>query len=386
MEPTTPLASAGEGAEAKGWRARFHTQDIVLLAAVGGAMFAAAWTPAAYEIKAAVWAIGIITGGYVLLLRFLFHNPHASRFLPVRIAISLTLASIGFYFLHDLMHSFLLIFLFPILFYSTRFGIAAGIATAAASSLAVLGICLLKPEFAMETELPVTLLSTAAFLFTGTMAGMVTSELNRRNRELAARAEELEQANLALAEKQREVEQLNEDLRGRGRRLEFLATTDDLTGLANRRYFNEALSREFERAKRYGRELALLMLDVDGLKNVNDAHGHQFGDITLIGVADLLRQGLRATDLPARYGGDEFVALLPEMNGYYATQVVERIRASIGSHVFQHEGRSLQTSVSLGVGCYPSPGIGSESDLLRLADEALYKDKRRNKEGKRDGG
>lgn len=232
------------------------------------------------------------------------------------------------------------------------------------------------------------------------MAGMVTTQLHRRNRELATEMKELQRAYAEVDEKKRELHLLTEELQNserglrttndllqqRERQLQLLATTDGLTGLANRRHFDENLKMELERAKRYERELAVFMLDVDGLKDVNDTNGHQCGDVVLIGVASLLQDALRPSDLAARYGGDEFVVVLPETDARSAHSVAERIQSTVVSRTFQHGNHAMRTSVSLGIACYPGPGIQSVEDLLRVADEGLYEVKRNRKRGNHNEG
>lgn len=388
------------GATAAKRRNRLSPADIVLLAGVGGAMFAAAWIPAGYDVKVPVWVLGAATAAYVFLLRTVFRDPEAGNLLPLRIAISLGLAGAATYLVHDFLHEFSLVSLFVILFYATRFGARVGLATAVACSFTVSLVCLLRDGSAFGTHIPILLIYTVVFCFAGLMSGMVTTQLYRRNHELTAEMKELERAYEELEQKKREVEQLNEELQTteRGLRnandllqqregqLQMLATTDGLTGLANRRHFDEVLAVELQRAKRYERDLAVFMLDVDGMKDVNDTNGHQCGDVVLIGVATVLRDTLRPADLAARYGGDEFVVVLPETHARSANSVAKRIRSRVASRMFQHEGNLVQTSVSLGIACYPGPGIQGVDDLLRLADEGLYEAKKKKKDGKRDEG
>lgn len=155
MEPT-------EGATAAKWRCRLSPADIVLLAGVGGTMFAAAWVPAGFDVKAAVWAMGAATAAYVFLLRTVFRDPEARNILPVRIAISLGLAGGACYIIHDFLQEFSLIFLIAVLFYATRFGARAGLATAVASSLMVSLIYLVKEGSAWGRICP-SCLSTPSF-------------------------------------------------------------------------------------------------------------------------------------------------------------------------------------------------------------------------------
>ncbi|MFH1485187.1 MAG: diguanylate cyclase [Chloroflexota bacterium] len=374
-----------DGRGGRGRWGRLHRLDIVLLATISGAMFATAWLQADFGVKLMVWGVGIIGGVYIFVLRALLRSPYARHLLPLRIAITCTLCLITLYLLHDSIREAALVFLVPILLYATRFGSRVGAATAAVSSLAVIIMWALRQGATVEA-LPVLMLYVVSFFMAGLMAGSVTTELMRRNRESASKMKELEGANRALAEDRGEIERLNEELLKKGRELELLAATDTLTGLVSRRHFEEVLGQEFQRAERYKRKLALLTIDVDGLKTVNDNNGHHSGDAVLVGVAEQLRLGLRTTDLAARYGGDEFAALLAETDCKGALQVAERIYAGIANRVFRYMGVSLRVGVSIGTACYPSPGIASEDDLLRAADNALCEVKKRKSRSKRDGG
>lgn len=146
------------------------------------------------------------------------------------------------------------------------------------------------------------------------------------------------------------------------------AVTDGLTGVANRRSFNESFSREFERAKRYNEPLSLVIIDLDFLKKINDTYGHKAGDDAIASIGKLLKQSSRVSDLAARYGGEEFCILLPNTEQDMAEQLAERIRRKINEvHV---EGPGT-ISASIGVASYP--GHADDPDLLfQKADTALY--------------
>jgi diguanylate cyclase (GGDEF)-like protein len=156
-----------------------------------------------------------------------------------------------------------------------------------------------------------------------------------------------------------------------------LAFTDSLTGIANRRRFDEAFAREWPRAMRENVRLGLLMIDLDFFKSFNDSYGHQSGDLCLQRVAHALHDCVkRPADLVARYGGEEFVALLPGTDAAGATALAEEMRAAIAELAIPHEGSSLaRVSLSIGVaGETPSPSVPPES-LLQAADDALYRAK-----------
>ena len=163
-----------------------------------------------------------------------------------------------------------------------------------------------------------------------------------------------------------------EALQQANQRLEELATTDELTGLANRRRFLEILQAEVQRAKRRESSLALVMIDVDGFKVINDTHGHAFGDRVLVEFAKTLRGGARACDTAARYGGDEFMILMPETRVEEAVGAVERIRKAFADRTISDGRRSLRVTVSAGVSGREAGGTDTADGLVRLADEALY--------------
>jgi diguanylate cyclase (GGDEF)-like protein len=150
-----------------------------------------------------------------------------------------------------------------------------------------------------------------------------------------------------------------------------LAITDALTGLFNRRRLDEALSSEFERARRYKRPLSMIMLDMDSLKSINDTYGHPAGDTALKLVADAIRSQIRRVDLPARFGGDEFIVLLPEVDHSVAMRIAERIRTQLRPK----KPTDDMFTVSGGVAQLQAEHASAE-DLLRAVDQALYRAKR----------
>jgi diguanylate cyclase (GGDEF)-like protein/PAS domain S-box-containing protein len=153
--------------------------------------------------------------------------------------------------------------------------------------------------------------------------------------------------------------------------LERLARQDPLTGLANRRLFDERLHQEMADAIRYGRSLAVAILDLDGFKAVNDRHGHPAGDRTLREVAKRLQRVLRAGDLLARVGGEEFAWILPEVHSHGAWAAVERARHTIGDPPFDEVG-----PLTISIGLALRGELESGSDLYARADESLYRAKR----------
>ena len=151
-----------------------------------------------------------------------------------------------------------------------------------------------------------------------------------------------------------------------------LSTTDALTGLWNFRYLSMSLAREIERSTRFDRPLAVLMLDLDHFKAVNDAHGHPRGDTVLRELAHRVQEQIREVDTFARYGGEEFVVVLPETTVEGAAQLAERICVAVRREPFRHEGEEpLDITVSIGGAAFPEHG-SSPATLMRAADKALY--------------
>jgi diguanylate cyclase (GGDEF)-like protein len=181
------------------------------------------------------------------------------------------------------------------------------------------------------------------------------------------------------------IKKLQDELRVTQKKLEEQSITDSLTGLRNRRFFDERLHEEFGRAQRYSDPVSLIMLDLDHFKRVNDRHGHQTGDVVLRESAELIRASLRDPDIPARYGGEEFAVILPKTHVQGALAVAERVWRAIGNKTFRHqiaEGggagqpSEVRITVSIGVAFFPSKDITTAELLVKYADEALYQAKR----------
>jgi diguanylate cyclase (GGDEF)-like protein len=162
---------------------------------------------------------------------------------------------------------------------------------------------------------------------------------------------------------------------------EQLTITDDLTKLFNSRYMNLYISREIKRCKRHGIPLSVIFLDLDGFKSINDQYGHLAGSRTLSEVGQILLQAVRESDILARYGGDEFVVVLPETPPSGALVIAERIRKAIESHAFlEGQGLKARISASFGIASYPDHALTPEG-LIQKADQAMYRVKERNKNG-----
>ena len=153
---------------------------------------------------------------------------------------------------------------------------------------------------------------------------------------------------------------------------------DALTGLYNRAFFYTTMEQEIRRSDRMGRGFTMLMLDLDDLKPVNDTFGHQWGDRMLKAIADVVRETIRFTDSAARYGGDEFVVLLPETDATGGFVVGEKLRRDIAALTLHAADRNVRSSISLGLVSYPDDGTTIEQ-LIAAADVAMYEAKRRGK-------
>lgn len=171
------------------------------------------------------------------------------------------------------------------------------------------------------------------------------------------------------------LKSLQDQLREANVRLREMSYADHLTGLYNRRYLMEMLDREFSRSRRTSHGLSLIILDVDNFKEINDQHGHQGGDTVLQDVAELFKAELRDYDTAVRFGGDEFVAVLPDTTSQTAVMVAERIRKALEGHPFHGKMRSRRVTASLGVAIYPGIVDESVEGLIREADTALYRAK-----------
>jgi two-component system cell cycle response regulator len=174
---------------------------------------------------------------------------------------------------------------------------------------------------------------------------------------------------------QLKIKNLQDQLKRANELLVAISNTDHLTGLFNRRFLEEALAKEFQRVQRRRNNLSVLIMDIDHFKRINDTYGHQEGDAVLCKVACLFRKELRDYDVAARFGGEEFIAVVPETSLTEAASIAERIRKSIEGVVFKGNGEYLKITVSLGISTYPAPEINSPDDLIREADKALYRAK-----------
>ncbi|MCY7378500.1 MAG: diguanylate cyclase [Gemmatimonadaceae bacterium] len=184
----------------------------------------------------------------------------------------------------------------------------------------------------------------------------------------------------ALEEREKELLEVNE-------RLRFMSQTDALTGLDNRRHLNERIDEMFQHAQRLNEPFSLVMCDLDKFKSVNDTYGHQAGDEVLKQLAKILKDEAREIDRVGRYGGEEFMLLLPGTVLDAAVTFAERVRKRIEGHTFTFDGGTLQRTASFGVSGWPHPSIDASDALVRTADDALYvaKETGRNRVTRYDG-
>jgi len=171
---------------------------------------------------------------------------------------------------------------------------------------------------------------------------------------------------------------LSADTRKAMSEIKTLSETDDLTGILNRRAFLSLSSHTVNMSQRYGRDFSIIMMDSDSLKTVNDAFGHDAGDELLKAMVGHAKQELRRPDLIARYGGDEFVLLLPDTNADGARQTAERIRERIAASPLEVGVKPLTITASMGVATYPDNGTSYEQ-VFEAADTALYASKAKGK-------
>lgn len=179
---------------------------------------------------------------------------------------------------------------------------------------------------------------------------------------------------LDLYKRQLELQKANEVIRLQNRLLQQQATRDGLTGLYNHIHFQELFAQQFYLAKRHDYPLALLMLDIDFFKEVNDSYGHQVGDTVLKKFAEQVRAEIRQTDILARYGGEEFVIVLPDTAKQGGMNIAEKIRETIEAAVFTHNDINLQVTVSIGLALFDGR-IKHPAELIEQADHALYQAK-----------
>jgi len=205
--------------------------------------------------------------------------------------------------------------------------------------------------------------------------------LQEANEELARLNFSYEMLVVAHKEAKERAERLATQLKAANSKLRDLAFRDDLTGLYNYRHFNEAMTRELARCERYQRPLALILLDVDEFKTINDTYGHPGGDLVLQTIATEIRKNTRHVDVVTRYAGDEFALILPETGQRGALVKAESCRALVEAARITLNGEPVRITISVGIATYEVERPLKREELLAAADRALYLSKQngRNK-------
>ena len=175
---------------------------------------------------------------------------------------------------------------------------------------------------------------------------------------------------------QDELQIKNNQLEDLLKEVEKKAITDPLTGLFNRRYFNDALDMELSRSLRYSEPLTCMMLDIDFFKSINDNYGHQVGDTVLSDIGKILKESVRMIEVASRYGGEEFMLLFPKTPIKESLKPAKRILEGIETHNFEGVPKDRIITISIGVAGLPDPLIHSRATLVKCADHALYQAKR----------
>jgi diguanylate cyclase (GGDEF)-like protein len=197
------------------------------------------------------------------------------------------------------------------------------------------------------------------------------------NALLCARSRQAEERlQKATDDLEKEVMNRTSKLKKANENLEQLSITDGLSGLYNYRYLIHSLDSELRRAIRYHRTVALLLMDIDYFKSLNDSYGHLCGDYVIQTLAKILKSNVRATDVVARYGGDELAVMLIEADAKSALEIAEKLKLEIGSHIFRWQTKELRVSISIGLATAPAPGIQEVAHLVEASDRALYQAKR----------
>ena len=179
-----------------------------------------------------------------------------------------------------------------------------------------------------------------------------------------------------VAQRTEELEKVMVRLQRANQELEQRSNEDGLTGLYNRRYLNQEFKREFRRCKRNGSILTVMMLDIDHFKALNDRYGHLLGDQVLIELAQLLKRNLqRASDSLYRYGGEEFTVLLPDTDEIGARELAYKLATAVRQHEFDTDQGPLRITISIGVAVAAADVYDQPTQLLAVADEALYRAK-----------
>jgi diguanylate cyclase len=207
----------------------------------------------------------------------------------------------------------------------------------------------------------------------------IANASNNRNMQLRKTREQLREGEQAMLASNGVLEQRLAEIEALQERLKEQAIRDPMTGLFNRRYLDTVVPAEVARCERDKTPLAVLMMDLDHFKNVNDTYGHQGGDEVLKALAALLLANVRASDVACRYGGEEFLLLLPNMHCDAALERAEQWRAAFAATTVNYGGAAIKATLSIGIACYPQDGASVE-ELTRCADLALYQAKEQGRD------
>jgi diguanylate cyclase (GGDEF)-like protein/PAS domain S-box-containing protein len=214
------------------------------------------------------------------------------------------------------------------------------------------------------SEVPVEINLSRSVTEKGLLVIAHMRDITRRKRAEDA----LRNANQQLETQIRQIETLQASLREQ-------AIRDPLTQMHNRRFLNEAIEQEFHHAARASEALSIILLDIDHFKTINDTYGHLAGDMCLVALAKLLQQNLRKSDISCRYGGEEFMLVLPATSLEGAARYADRLRLLVGDEIFQMEGQEIRLTISVGIASYPQHGA-THAEIITKADDALYVSKR----------
>jgi diguanylate cyclase (GGDEF)-like protein len=197
--------------------------------------------------------------------------------------------------------------------------------------------------------------------------------LQEANEELSKLNTSYEMLFIELRQSKEKAEKIAEELHHANVKLHELVFCDALTGLYNHRFFQEAMDKEFERSKRYKRDLSLILFDIDHFKKVNDTYGHLVGDRVLVAISRATERSVRDSDIIARYGGEEFAIILPETDFNAARAVAERLRRDVEELVTVIDGVPIRVTISIGyTSCSQSVTVKDKGAVIGMADKALY--------------
>ncbi len=227
--------------------------------------------------------------------------------------------------------------------------------------------------------LSISILIAKQFADSYRRTGILTGELNKKNVDLENAYHEIEQRVRArtkqLNDAKRKLQKANEVLKKDKRLFKSLSITDGLTDLYNHSHIIKLLSREVSRSQRYGSKFSVFMMDIDNFKAINDTYGHQVGDMVLKNLGTLMKNNLRESDIAGRYGGEEFLIIMPETEIVSALSIGERLRQNIENHHWEKSG--LKITISGGMVEYD--GKGGYEGILNTVDKLLYKAKKNGK-------